>query len=314
MEKKELLAIVCVVSLALAFTPATGDVLLKMTFDGMAPGSTPGAYVPASGDVMNEYTASAFDSYTGLVSTPTGTGLYLHGDGSWGANNGGYSLSNGGTTRLSFGYHPEYGNYPFTSEASGATFEAVVKFDAPSHGGIIYQDAGRGWSKACGGIRQIMFDETTWGGAPSSLVFDLSLDGSLKHTISWNNSALIGDGLYHHVAGVFTYAKPAQSYDGINPDNSLINEILTPTGDSTLAIYVDGVLKAQMSYLETQGNFEMTFNDMEIGNTKAWAPYTFNGVIDAAAISNSVDSFALIPEPATLIIIGLGGLFLNRRK
>jgi hypothetical protein len=102
-----------------------------------------------------------------------------------------------------------------------------------------------------------------------------------------------GDGVWHHIVAVY-------------PDATVRH------------VYVDGVLADSTTY--TQNYFTGT-NQVAVGNNNrnSSGTYTdpFDGLIDDVRIYNHVLSEAEIlalPEPATMVLLGLGGLLAVRKR
>jgi len=308
------LGMLAAVGMMLGIGSATqASTILELSFNNdqtVTTGTADNPYTMAPGDIAPAgMTTLRIDGATGIapaiVATP-GTdnyGLQLSGHGGWDNYNGGYKITS--DHRLTFGDHPEYGYFPDpTTKATGLTLDAVVKFNAASDGYILGKSGRSTWTDAYGYLKQNM-----WTG--NQLQFTMALGTDMEKTITWNDSALIGDGLFHHIQGVFSYAEPTSTWSGGTP--GVGTETLTPTGDSVVSLYVDGELKGSISYLETRKNYQMTLNGAGIGNgANFWPTVTFNGVIDSVAIYNAPVS--VVPEPATLALLVCGGLMIAGRR
>ncbi|MFC1805781.1 PEP-CTERM sorting domain-containing protein [Planctomycetota bacterium] len=107
---------------------------------------------------------------------------------------------------------------------------------------------------------------------------------------------------------------------GDQSDDSLHHIALTCNSATTLFdLYIDGGLVGS----ETRGALSSALSNFIIGNTGHSFGEQWDGIITGVAISDSVlgpDTFVLtrqddvIPEPATVSLIGLGGLLLARRR
>lgn len=107
----------------------------------------------------------------------------------------------------------------------------------------------------------------------------------------------VNDGNWHHVAMVFT--------DG-------------PAPDGGIRLYVDGVDKGFDDRYST-GRWDNTTDwHLTLGAAADGFWNQYGGSLDDVRIYqgalNQAEITAIIPEPATMMLLGLGGLLLNRRK
>ena len=87
---------------------------------------------------------------------------------------------------------------------------------------------------------------------------------------------------------------------------------VTRSSDNAVAIYIDGILDATGTLAERTNFVKLVIGD---GHTEY---SNFKGLMDDVRVYNNVLSAeevrALIPEPATLLLLGLGGMMLRRKR
>lgn len=108
----------------------------------------------------------------------------------------------------------------------------------------------------------------------------------------WFGGDSINDGQWHHVA--FTYAT---------------NEV---GGDERIRAYTDGVhTGTENSY---DGALKASASDLSIGNGRKQTGGIDDFRIYSRALSDTEIAALAVPEPATMLILGLGGLLISRRR
>jgi len=280
---------ICVLGLVVVWmlaVTASADTIWKLTFDNAPLGDAPATYTPGAGEISPAgvvWTRESSETGTDIVSTPGGKGIQVAG-GSWSSQAAGYySVATGGSWNIAPG--------------QGITMETVAKFDpwsSTNGGGTVMQ---YGWQSyplvtidtlgngTTDKTAKLHFNVSGWAGAP--IPANEAIDTAALTLV---------DGNFHHIAAVLNNA--------LNGDTSYIQ------------LYVDGVSQGQVTW--TSPGLSLAFNgsQMAIGSNYNHWPLGMSGVIDAAAGSNAAlapGSF-VIPEPATMLILGLGSLLVFRRK
>ncbi len=83
---------------------------------------------------------------------------------------------------------------------------------------------------------------------------------------------------------------------------------------SQIKLYVNGNLQGVTDY---SGTYEYNSESLYIGHQQPGADRYYNGLLDDLRIYNNALSqseiSALVPEPATLLLLGLGAALLRKR-
>lgn len=274
--------------------------------------------------------ACAADITTGLrawwkMDGPTDQGnLNLVAD----SSGNGYNLVKGGDLQWVAGggisFHNIYSSgMKFTDEASGISATATSMFSTVSNAMTVSFGINSGWTTA-NNSRQDMFKAKS---STSTAKFAVEFPNTSGQ--AWLHAGSNGDKMIRFNASNPTHAEYIPMFGqralititkdaaagAINPITGL------PTGE--IKLYVNGILNATVTHTASwDGDHDVNgtlagMNYFRIGG-QDWSWPLFGTTVDNFMIFDralaAADVAALVPEPATLALLGLGGLALIRRK
>jgi Concanavalin A-like lectin/glucanases superfamily/PEP-CTERM motif len=232
----------------------------------------------------------AFDEGVGTQSADSAGGhtAILMGDATWGTGvlDGALSLDGSGDWAQAINYKGIIGTASRTTAAwvkftrpDYVENEGIMAWGSPSSGG-------RAWSMA--------LNRETMSGTEGAIEQSIS-DGRIT------GSKDIRDNKWHHVAAVFQTDSTPNSND--------------------IKLYVDGVEEIysykNSEYLDTNSSGDVVIGaSWWAGNVTAFTQGLLDEVriYDRALCPAEIVELTQVPEPATMCLLGLGGLMLRRRK